>query len=149
MNSGLVALGILALVGMFFIGNIIITPQQRNQVELASGICGSFWGKLGGALSPEVAEECRKAQTAGQILSLEPFIYIVGFGLIVLGLALPSRKKEVQIIREVIKEPVKELEHEPEIKSKKRIRKRRKVKYCSNCGAKVRGKFCGKCGRAV
>ncbi len=102
MNGGLVALGILLLVGMFLVGNIIITPQQRNQVELASGVCGSFLGKIGGAISSDVAEQCRQAQMISQILSLEPFVYIVGFILLVVGLAIPSKKKEV--IREIIKE---------------------------------------------
>ena len=146
MNGGLVALGILLLAGMFFVGNIIITPQQRNQVELAGGVCGSFWGKIGGAISPDVAEQCRQAQTFSQILSLEPFAYIIGFILLVVGLAIPSKKKEV--IREIIKErePKPEIEVE---KIRKRIAIEPKVKFCSRCGAKIKGKFCTKCGRKV
>jgi hypothetical protein len=137
------------LIGMFFLGNVMITPQQRNQVEIYSSVCGSFWGKLGGALSSEVAENCRQVQIFGQILSLEPLIYITGFALLVIGLIIPSGRKEV-IVREVIKEPLEKPEsmvkkgdegEEEKIKSK--------VRFCSNCGAKVKGKYCTKCGEPV
>lgn len=145
MNSGLVAFGILVLIGMFLFGNFFISPQQRNQIQLAKSACGSFLGQLGGALSPDIAESCRQVQGIGQILSLEPFIYMVGFGLLVIGLILPSGKKEV-IVKEIIKEPNFEVKKENDLEDKKI---KSKVKFCSNCGAKVKGKFCTKCGEPV
>jgi hypothetical protein len=154
MNSGLVALGISILVGMFFLGNIFITPQQKQQLELVSTACNfNIWGlpigQIGQAISPETAEKCEQVKTAKQILSLQPYIYIGGFVLLVLGLALPSGKKEV-MVREVVKGP-KEIE---EIKIKKEPKPgvrvvKPKIKFCTNCGAKVKGKFCSNCGKKL
>jgi hypothetical protein len=129
MNLNLILWGILLLIGMFLIS------------KLAKSACGSFLGKIGGALSPKIAEACEQAQTNGRILSFEPYVYIIGIGLLALGLIFPSGKKKVivkEIIKTVYKEPKKEeLKKEPT---------KRKVKFCRKCGAKVRGKFCKKCG---
>ena len=154
-NSGLVVLGILMIFGIFFFTNIMITPQQRSQIEIANSLCGSSFlgiplGKIGQAISPETASECNTVGGISQIFSLAPIGYIVGFLLLVIGLAIGGGKKET-IIREVVK-PVtakgydldEDVDSEEEIKTVKE-----KVKYCKNCGEKVKGNYCSGCGEKV
>ncbi len=173
MNGGIFTLGILMLIGMFFLSNVYITPQQRNQIELSSSACGSSLGTWAGALSSDVAEQCRTLQNVGQILAVEKYVYLGGFGILVLGLLIPGRKKEV-IIREIVREP-KEIE-EAEIetsseredtpvpkanlyvcnKCKMKVSENdefcpncgnRLNKFCSKCGTKIKGRFCANCGK--
>lgn len=150
MNIGLIIFGIFLIVGMFFLANVYITSQQKQQLELVNSVCNfNIWGipvgQLGQAISPDVAQKCEQVRTVKQILSFQPFIYILGFILLVVGLAIGG-KKEVHIIREVIKEPEKEVE-ETEEKPREKIKKGR-YKFCSGCGSKVKAeeKFCGNCG---
>lgn len=91
MNGSLVVLGILMMAGMFFVGHVMITPQERSQIELSNSLCDSPLSSLVGAFSSGVAEECEKVGFLGMALSLEPFIYLIGFVFLVIGLALPKK----------------------------------------------------------
>ena len=150
-NSALMALGILIIIGMFFFTNVLVTPQQRQQIELARSACGFQLfgiplGQIGQALNPEAAQACQQAQTYSQIVSFEMPAYIIGFILIVVGLVIGGKKKEV--IREIIREKSSE-KHETKEEEEEPKKKETKVKYCTNCGTKVKGKFCSKCGEPV
>jgi len=154
-NSGLIVLGILMILGIFFFTNIMISPQQRSQIELANKACGSSFlgipiGQIGQALSPEIARECRNVSGISQIFSIAPFGYLIGFVLLIAGLAIGGEKKET-IVREVVKpmpardyELDKDIDFEEELKSEKK-----EIKYCRNCGAKVKGKYCSECGERI
>lgn len=163
MKAGLVVLGIIFMVGMFLFSNVIITPQQKQEVKLVNSLCnvnvGLFGfdipiGQAAQALSPEATEQCQQYSLISKIISYEMYVYIIGFVILVLGLALGGGGKT--IIREVVKEshekvedeeePEEETEEEPKIKKGKL-----KTKYCSNCGTKLKvgHKFCGKCGKGA
>lgn len=147
MQLGLIILGVIVLGVIFFVGNVYITPQQRNQIDLAGSGCESALGKIAGALSSGVAEDCQKIQLAKNVLSFEPFVYIAGAGLLVLGFLIPSGKKEVKIIREIVKPQI-----EPEdIEEKIPKHTKKTSKFCGNCGTKVstNSKFCSDCGEKI
>jgi hypothetical protein len=149
-NGGLVALGVLIIIGMFIFGNVLITPQQKNQIKLASSLCGSPLGAIGGSVSSDVANGCQQVGFLGTILNYELFIYFGGIILLVIGLAIPSGKKEV--IREIVKEKSTQKEEpEEEIEEESEIKKPAKFKYCSDCGTKVskKSKFCIECGKEL
>jgi|UniRef100_A0A7C3WLZ3 hypothetical protein len=150
MNIGLVIFGIILIGGMFFLANVYITPQQKQQLELISTACNfNIWGipvgQIGQAISSDVAQKCEQVKTVKQILSFQPFVYILGIILLVVGLVIGG-KKEVHVIREVVKEPEEEIEDGTEEKAKKKG-----YKFCSECGAKVKAgeKFCGNCGNKL
>ncbi len=153
MNTGLVIFGIIIIGGMFFLANIYITPQQKQQLELVSSACnfnifGIPIGQIGQSISSDIAQKCEEVRIVKQILSFEPFAYLLGFILFVIGLVIGGRK-EVHIIKEFVKEPEEELEEGVEEKS---IKSNKKVyKFCSNCGNKINPgeKFCGKCGNKL
>jgi len=154
MNAGLVVLGLILMGGMFFLVNVYITPQQKQQLELVSTACNfNIWGipvgQIGQAISSDVAQKCEQVKTIKQILSLQPFVYILGFILLVAGL-VTGGKKEVQVIREIVKEPEREAEGEMEEMSKEKIKKKG-YKFCPVCGSEVKPgeKFCGNCGNKL
>jgi len=160
-NSGLLVFGILIIVGIFLFTQIMITPQQRQQIELANKMCGASFlgipiGQMGQSLSPNGAEMCRQVGIYSKIFSLSPIAYIIGFILIVAGLASGGKSKE--IIKEVIREPMiieKHIEKEEkrgETEEKNTTVKKEKVskiKYCPDCGSRVKGRFCPNCGKKV
>ncbi len=162
-NSSLVVLGLLMIIGMFFFSNVMITPQQRSQIDLANSACGSAFGKIGSAISGQVAEGCQQATIYNQVLSLSGPVYLFGFILLLVGLVIGGKK---EIIRErVVKQPKirqqarEESEEEidevnPKVKEAKesneeKTRESKKLKFCSDCGAKVKGKFCPDCGEKI
>lgn len=143
--------GIILLAGMFFVGNVFITPQQKEQIKWARGACNfPLFGSLSKALSADVANTCRNIETAYKIMQFSPYVYGFGALLFVLGLILPSEKKEVKVIREV-PTPITRAEklEKPEEKVTKVSEKT--YKFCGNCGAKVSKniKFCSKCGEKL
>lgn len=159
-NSSLVVLGLLMIIGMFFFSNVMITPQQRSQIDLADSACGSVFGKIGSAISGQVAEGCQQATTYNQILSLSGPVYLFGFILLLLGLVIGGKKeviKERVIERPKVKkqtneEPEEEIDEvKPKVKesNEEKSKESKKLKFCSNCGAKVKGKFCPDCGEKI
>ncbi|MFZ3077103.1 MAG: zinc ribbon domain-containing protein [Candidatus Aenigmatarchaeota archaeon] len=160
MKSGLVVLGILLMLGMFMFSNVLITPQQKQEAQLANSLCNSNVNILGfnipigqsvQSVSPDIAQKCQGASTLSSILSFETPAYLIGFVLLVLGLALGGRK---EVIREVVRErneKVEQEEPEEEEETPEENVKKKGVKYCSDCGNKIKvgEKFCGSCGKAV
>jgi len=148
MNIGLVILGVLIIGAMFFFSNILITPQQKSQIKIASSLCNSPLGSIGGAISSDVATNCQQIGFLGTIIGYETFIYLAGIVLLVIGVAIPSSKKEVHVIKEVEK-PKEETEDELYFeKTETKGKKSNEYKFCSKCGAKIskKSKFCTKCG---
>jgi len=155
---GLVILGTLLLIGTFYVAEIMITPQQKQQLDLIKQLCniniyGIPLGQIGQALSPNLADQCEQVRITSLVMTWSWAGYVVGFILLVLGLALGGSKT---IIREVIREPQtfyeKEYEEEPKIikKSDKKMKKET-VSFCSNCGKKLSGdeEFCSNCGEKI
>jgi preprotein translocase subunit SecG len=162
MKAGLFVFGLIILIGMFIFSNVIITPQQKQEVQLANSVCnlnvGLFGfnipiGQAAQALSPEVAQQCNSVSTIAKILSYETYVYIIGFIILILGLALGGNK---EVIREVVREKSEKSEEEPEEEEEekeehKSKKGKSKVKYCSECGSenKIGDKFCENCGKKL
>jgi len=156
MNSALLILGVLLIVGFFLFSNVMISSEQKQEIQLANKLCnfeysgiplGHFGQILTGLFKPEweVAEKCEQIGTLAKILSMSTYIYIAGFVLVILGLALGGKTKEVI---KIIEKPVtisKEIEPEVEKLSVE------KTNFCGECGNKLKpdDKFCGKCGAEV
>ena len=163
MKVGLFIFGLILLIGMFIFSNVLITPQQKQEVQLANSLCNLNIGLFGfnipigqgaQALSPDIAQKCQNISTIAKILSYEMYVYLIGFILVVLGLALGGHKEVVRdVIREKTRKEEEPSEEEPEEEEKtpKRHIKKKEVKYCSNCGneVKVGEKFCGSCGKKL
>jgi hypothetical protein len=161
MKAGLFIFGLIILIGMFVFSNVLITPEQKQQVQLANSLCNANVnvfgfnlpiGQSAQALSPDIAQRCQQVSIVAKILSYEMYIYIVGFVLIVLGLALGGSK---EVVREIVKEkrekkPEKPEEETEEKESEKYVKKKG-IKYCSECGSsnKISDKFCGSCGKKL
>ena len=149
-NMGLVIFGIIVLILTFFITQVMITPQQKQQVELAKQACnfnvfGIPVGQIGQALSPDIASKCEQVQTASLIMTWGWVGYVIGFILLVGGLATGGKK---EVVREIIRESVKA--HKEDVEETPKISKG-KGKFCGNCGEKISSgdKFCPSCGEKV
>lgn len=97
MNVSIIALGVAIILVTFVMLNFVITPQMRNQIGLSSEFCGSFFGQIGGALSPSYAQSCQTEQTKNTLISLEGLIYLAGVIVIIYGFVrqtpiLPTRR---------------------------------------------------------
>ncbi|MCK4730039.1 MAG: zinc ribbon domain-containing protein [Candidatus Aenigmarchaeota archaeon] len=153
-------LGIIFFVGTFYITQIMISPQEKQQVELANQICnfdiyGIPLGQIGQAISPEAAGKCEEIKTISMVITWGWLGYVMGLFLLVVGLVTGGRK---EIIREIIREPVNyskteekeylDEEEDEELDDKENIKK---IKYCASCGKKLsKGeKFCPKCGEKI
>jgi len=183
MNAGLVVLGVVILIGTFFLTQVMITPQQRQQIELANQLCGANIfgipvGQIGQAASPDVANKCQEASNISQVMDMAPFGYIIGFVLLVAGLAIGGKKGSKSSSGHALKE-TKEEEHkcevcgkayatlkeasrcearhelerkkaEPKSESKKKSEAPKRM-FCKKCGTKIKEgvKFCAKCGNKV
>jgi ribosomal protein L40E len=176
MNSGLAALGIIILIGTFFFTEVMITPQQRQQIEIANKMCGASIfgipvGQIGQAVSADAANACKQAGDAYQSMSMAPIGYILGFILLVIGLVAggkkgdsePKSKHKKTVEEEKFKcdvcgkiyanqkeavrcEARHEFEKEPDKKTEIL-----KTKFCKKCGTKIKEgvKFCTKCGNKL
>ena len=152
MKPELVGFGILIMFVMFVFGSTVPSEMRiyRTQIEAT---CGSPVA----AMFPEAAEYCMKMQSFQGIMSIEPYAYVGGFVLLILGLILPSGKKE---IREVAREPLREAIATdvivcPECGEENKTTAKfcdgcgELLRRCSVCGEPVRKvgiKFCTKCG---
>ena len=99
MRGGILALGIIILV-ITFLFNSYISAQQQSEINLANGLCNYqiggvvSAGAIGGALSPQIAQDCQNVATLSELLSLSPIAYLVGSILLLAGLVIPGAKKE-------------------------------------------------------
>jgi hypothetical protein len=155
-NSGLAALGLFIIVGMFIFTNILVSPQEKAQIGLTNQACGSIFGQIGSAISGQVAEGCQNVQTYSSIASLSTPAYFIGFILLIAGLVTGGRKKTIkEVIKEIPsgKNLTKEVEEEEESEEPEEeieeIEEKPKVKFCASCGTKVKGNFCTKCGEEL
>jgi heme/copper-type cytochrome/quinol oxidase subunit 1 len=159
MNSLIFLLGFLIVIGTFVVANIIITPEQRNQIEIVNQMCGFNLfgvplGKIGQAVNPEIAQQYQQIGILGKFFSVTPYLYAVGFVLIIVGLVLGQKTKEVVKVKEkpvsVSKEEPEEVEEEEDTEPETK-KASKKAKFCIECGNKLKpeDKFCGKCGTEV
>ena len=137
-NSGLVTIGFLIILGVFYLTNIYVTPQQTQQLLLADSVCNSAIGSIAGALSGDIARECEKIRTIAPIFYQRMNLYIFGLLLIIIGMFMGS--SNTKIVEEYIDEPIKK-----STPNKKEIRD--KI-HCESCGKSVskNAKFCKHCG---
>lgn len=66
-------------------------------------------------------------------------LILLGLFLLIVGIFLPEKKRRKEVI---VKEVVRETVQQP-------VEPVKKANFCSNCGAKVKGKFCSKCGESI
>lgn len=151
-KTGLVILGIILLVGTFFLTQVIVTPQQKQQIELVKTACnfnlfGIPVGQIGQAISPDAANTCEQVRMASLIMTWGWIGYLIGFILLVAGVATGGKK---EIIREIIREPAKHKEKVKEEGSEEteKPKSKKKGNFCAHCGEKltVADKFCPSCG---
>lgn len=146
-NKGLIVIGIIIIIGVFYLTNIYLTPQQIQQIELANYVCNLEvmdipLGALGRAISPDAANECEKVEMIMPVIKYRLYLYGLGILLIIIGVAIGNK----QIVKEVVhithheekKEPVKKEEEKTVTKAR----------FCRKCGTKLKPgtKFCNKCG---
>ena len=151
---GVVILGVIVLVGTYYVLNIYITPQQKQQLALAQVACnanigGIPLGQIGQMVSSEAAQACSQAATLSQILSVGPIGYLVGAGLVILGLVIGNGKKRKKVVYEEEEEEPEEeeaeVEEEPEeteqivkVRCKKcKTLNEEEAKFCKKCGKKL------------
>lgn len=92
-RGGLIAIGIIIIVGIYFFTNIIYTPQQGAQLKIAKAACDSTLGAMSGALSSSIAKDCQQVRIFATIFEFAPLLYLLGGILFLVGLAVPSKNK--------------------------------------------------------
>ena len=138
-KSSLVILGILIIVGLFLFTNVLITPQQKTQINWAKGACNfPLFGSLAKGLSGEVANRCAQYEVLYKIFQFSPYIYGIGGILLFFGLIAGGRRE--RIVEKVIYVDRKRKENKKEKPA---------PKHCPNCGTKIKAKYCNKCGKKV
>jgi len=154
MNGGLILLGILIAGGMFFLANVYVTPQEKQQVALIDQACnlnlqGIPLGQIGQSLNADAAQICERAKFAKQIMAFEMYGYGLGGLLLILGL-VTGGQKEVHVIREVERHSAREEAEDEEDEDAHVDKKKSKgdKTFCAECGSPVtkKDKFCKGCG---
>lgn len=148
-NNGLIVIGVVLIFSAAFI-TFSITPQTRSQLKIADQLCKSSFlgipiGQLAQAIDPNIASNCSAVDRLLLLVKLEIPLYFIGFILLLIGFATGEER---EVTRGVVKRRPKK---KYKIKAKKQQTKAKKEikKFCSNCGARVKGKFCPKCGRKI
>jgi hypothetical protein len=85
MNRGLVIGGVALIAIVFVLANIVFTPSMQGDAAAATEACGSFWGRLGSALSGQIAEECQEQRALYALFVVEPIAYVIGAIMIIAG----------------------------------------------------------------
>jgi len=91
----LLILGLMILLFTFGFSSSI-SAQQRGLLQIAGGACNSPLGTIGSALSATIAQDCQKISNINLLLSLVPVAYILGGLLFLLGLVIPSHKRNLK-----------------------------------------------------
>ncbi|MDD4251241.1 MAG: hypothetical protein PHX27_03555 [Candidatus ainarchaeum sp.] len=91
-QSTLIILGVIILIGTFLAGNYY-TLQQQSEMQLKGDLCNTNLGNIFSGFSDNVAKECESINNTNFLLSLVPIGYLLGIALVIGGIAIPIIKK--------------------------------------------------------
>jgi len=118
--------GLLILIGTFYVANIYVTAEDKQDIKSNYNLCESKIGSVGKFISNKVTSGCEDNTYKYYLLSYHWIAYIIGGILLIVGIA---GKSNVNNKKETIEE-----------KTRNRI--------CIKCGTETYDKdeFCPKCG---
>lgn len=172
-NWGVVAIGIIIILGTFYATEIYITHEQKEQLKAAQAWCNTRVEVMGitipiGQLAVDNllplfksgTPNCEQINTLSTQLSYAWLGYVAGFLLLLVGLVIGGQNT---VIREIVREPVhhtrssghsrsvEESEESNEEEPEEQIKPAKKANFCGKCGTKLQGheKYCHKCGVKV
>jgi hypothetical protein len=92
-NKGLIVIGIIIIVFVFYVNNVMFSAQEIQQLEIANYLCnaevfGIPIGQLGQATSPEIAQRCNMIDQFMPVIKYRLYLYGLGIVLVIIGAAI-------------------------------------------------------------
>jgi len=124
-NTGLIVLGIIILGLAFYVNNILFTPQEIQQLELANYLCNSEVfgipvGHMGQAMSPDIANKCNMINQFMPVVQYRMYIYGLGILLIIIGAVVGRGKSKPKEEKKEVIERDTHIKSSAEIKAEDR-----------------------------